>query len=115
MYSRLKHDDNNICKSEFFQDSEPAYLYVSGLWIRTLPNPGSYVRSLYGPGHLYHAQSWIYYDHMKVPHDEYKNGEFWKPCKETSFHGCLDKYPIDGNMMFHSEYFKEWKYGNVKN
>ena len=81
---------------------------MSGVWVRTHANPGAYARSRYGPNYLKHAQSWRY-NEMDDSFQKYKSGAHWNLCEDPSFHGCLEKYPVDGNVLFHPEIFQEWK------
>ena len=81
---------------------------VSGVWAHSMTNPGQYARSRYGPGYLRHAQSWRH-EGLANSFDSYQHTGGWKLCNDPRFHGCLEKYPTDGNVMFHQDFFTEWK------
>ena len=81
---------------------------ISGVWVRTHANPGEYARSRYGPGYLRHAQSWRYAE-MSDSWVSYQSGH-WRECSQNNFHGCLANHPTDGNIDFHPDNFRAWKY-----
>jgi hypothetical protein len=33
----------------------------------------------------------------------------WRLCEDPSFHGCLENYPADGNVLFHPDNFNAWQ------
>ena len=65
-------------------------------------------RSKYGPNYLKHAQSWKY-SKLKDENIFNDSGQAWRICNVTNYHGCLQNYPLDGNLLFHPENFKEWQ------
>jgi len=68
-----------------------------GLWVPVVSNPGLYIRGRYGPGYLYHSQSWRYKEGMSGSYAQYKPGG-WSACSKPGHHACLNNYPIQGNM-----------------
>ena len=67
------------------------------LWVRTPANPGRYVRGRYGPGYLFHVQSWRNVPGMNRAFARYSPAA-WQPCSNPGHHSCLNNYPIQGNM-----------------
>jgi len=74
------------------------------LWIPAMSNPGLYTRGRYGPGYLFHIQSWRHKDGMSGSYDEYRPGA-WAPCTQPGNQACLNNYPIQGNMELLSEVY----------
>jgi len=74
------------------------------LWIPVMSNPGLYSRGRYGPGYLFHIQSWRHKDGMSGSYDTYHPGA-WAPCSQPGHHACLNNYPIQGNMELLSEVY----------
>ena len=66
------------------------------LWVRTHANPGLHVRGRYGPGYLYHVQSWRHTG-LSSSYDKFSIVS-WQPCSKPGHHSCLSNYPIQGNM-----------------
>ena len=66
------------------------------LWIPVVANPGLYIRGRYGPGYLFHVQSWRYKEGMSGSYDSYTPGA-WAPCTQPGHQACLNNYPIQGN------------------
>ena len=81
------------------------------MWLPSHSNPGTYARYRYGSDYLKHAESWFYDPTVRKTLFSFRSGEPWRSCQhdDKSFHGCYDKYPLDGNVLFHPENFKEWK------
>ena len=67
-----------------------------GLWSPVLSHPGLYARGRYGPGYLYHVQSWRHVAGMTGSYQSYRPGS-WQPCSSPGHHACLNNYPIVGN------------------
>lgn len=74
------------------------------LWVPVVSNPGLYSRGRYGPGYLYHVQSWRHKAGMGNSYDEYRPGG-WAPCSEPGHQACLNNYPIQGNMELLSQIY----------
>ena len=74
------------------------------LWVPVLSNPGLYVRGRYGPGYLFHIQSWRHKDGMSGSYDSYQPGA-WAPCTQPGHQACLNRYPIQGNIELLSEIY----------
>ena len=68
------------------------------LWIPTVANPGLYARGRYGPGYLYHVQSWRHVDTMQNAFEDYRPSG-WQPCSDMTNQACLVHYSIIGNMQ----------------
>jgi len=75
-----------------------------GLWVPVVSNPGLYIRGRYGPGYLYHSQSWRFKEGMSSSYSQYKPGG-WSACTKPGHHACLNNYPIQGNMRLLSAVF----------
>ena len=88
----------------------PTRIKVGDVWARVHANPGAYARSRYGPGHLRHAQSWRFQDGQDDAFAAY-SGAGWRVCADPRHHACLDRHPLDGNVIFHPDYFTCWKGG----
>jgi len=73
------------------------------LWIPVTSHPGLYTRGRYGPGYLYHVQSWRFKSGMTGAYSSYSPGA-WQPCSQPGHHACLNNYPIQGNteVLWHS-------------
>ena len=67
-----------------------------GLWSPVLSHPGLYARGRYGPGYLYHVQSWRHVPGMTGSYQSYRPGS-WQPCSSPGHQACLNNYPILGN------------------
>ncbi len=85
----------------------PTRVLVGDVWVRSHANPGAYARSRYGTGYLAHSQSWRYLN-SDTSFMKYKGGAHWRLCPDPGFHACLEKYPTDGNILFHPDTFKVW-------
>ena len=84
-------------------DHSPTRIQLAkDLWIPVVANPGLYTRGRYGPGYLFHIQSWRHKEGMEGSYDEYRPGA-WAPCTQPGHHACLNNYPIQGNMELLSE------------
>ncbi len=68
----------------------------------------------YGPGYLSHAQSWRYNFQMGDSYAKYESGSSWNRCPDAHSHACLERYPVDGNMIFHQEAFEAWRVEETK-
>ena len=82
------------------------------LWIPVTAHPGStntimtwifyhscsglYCRGRYGPGYLYHVQSWRHVG-MGGSYERY-HPSTWQACTDPGHHACLNNYPVEGNM-----------------
>ncbi|XP_023337539.1 uncharacterized protein LOC111708410 [Eurytemora carolleeae] len=66
------------------------------LWVPTISNPGLHIRGRYGPGYLYHVQSWRHAG-LDSAFQSYSPVN-WQPCSDSSNQACLINYPIIGNM-----------------
>ncbi|XP_022780782.1 uncharacterized protein LOC111322013 [Stylophora pistillata] len=71
---------------------------IHGKWIYTPYSPGLYARNRYGREILKHSQSWIKLG-LKHSYVEYDPGSF-KPCENPRHHGCLSRFPGDGNIPY---------------
>jgi hypothetical protein len=71
-------------------------------------SPGLYARSRYGPGYLQHAQSWRY-EGLETAYANYDSGRWKNVCADPGRHDCLEKYPADGNLMFHPKNIEKWR------
>jgi len=74
------------------------------LWVPVISNPGLYSRGRYGPGYLYHSQSWRHKEGMASSYSQYKPGG-WSPCSKPGHHACLNNYPVQGNMRLLSSIY----------
>ncbi|KAG5442198.1 hypothetical protein CSKR_100220 [Clonorchis sinensis] len=81
----------------------PTTVNLDGLWVPTLPNPGRFVRVLYGDNVLGHVQNWV--DYGKVTgwarYTKVQEAGFL-PCPVTAVrHACLSgNYLPYGNIQF---------------
>ena len=67
-----------------------------GVWSAVTSHPGLYCRGRYGPGYLYHVQSWRYKEGMRGSYDSY-HPTTWQACSKPGHHACLNNYPVQGN------------------
>ena len=81
---------------EHLRDSATRIEISPGLWSPVLSHPGLYARGRYGPGYLYHVQSWRHVPGMTGSGDTYRPGS-WQPCSSPGHQACLNNYPILGN------------------
>lgn len=65
-------------------------------WIPVPAHPGLYARGRYGPGYLFHVQSWRHVG-MSGSFENYSPGA-WQACPTPGHQACLNNYPIQGNM-----------------
>ena len=78
------------------RDSPTRIELAPGLWAPVLSQPGLYARGRYGPGYLYHVQSWRHVAGMTGSYQSYRPAS-WQPCSSPGHHACLNNYPILGN------------------
>lgn len=84
--------------------AEPTIVQVGPeLWVPTITNPGLYIRGRYGPGYLYHVQSWRHAG-MGGSYDKY-SPVAWQPCSQANNQACLTNYPIIGNLELRPNMF----------
>ena len=83
----------------------PTRIEISpGLWSPVLSHPGLYSRGRYGPGYLYHVQSWRHVAGMSSSYHSYSPGA-WQPCTQPGHQACLNNYPILGNTELLSQIY----------
>merc|ERR1712150_216408 len=90
-----------VHKSDFFLDKDyvPTRVRLGHLWVKTLPNPGLWLRGEYKQGYLKHAQSYRHIPGMKGAQDDYFKHSIggWQDCASQR-HDCMNRYPTDGNL-----------------
>ena len=65
----------------------------SRVWVSVPAHPGLYTRGRYGPGYLYHVQSWRHVLDMSASDQTYVPAT-WASCPTPHHHACLNNYPI---------------------
>ena len=97
---------HNVSQQIILLQNVPTRIMIGGAWLRSRPNPGVYARNHYGANYLKHAESYVFTE-TNNPHEWKADG--WRRCRRPLNHACLDKYPVDGNLLFNIDNFPEWK------
>ena len=76
----------------------PTKVMFAGQWVTAMRNPGLSARNRYGPNIYRHVEHWADIGYS-YGHKPYKSGIFTR-CPVPGHTGCLDQYPVDGNLLF---------------